>query len=154
MDAHTLVKQITETGTTGFALLITGFVTGFGLAWSFLFWYYKEELGKIAGLKEQIRILEARPRNGPTVVLPTPTETESRPKLPGPNLPDRADQIRIIETHVIKSGREYEATRLMLLDDSEVVYVIRRGGGRNSNVIRQDGKVQNIPDSRIKPLDD
>ncbi len=154
MDPHTLVKQIAETGTTGIALLITGFVTGFGLAWSFLIWYYKEVRGKNSELKEQIRILEARLRNGPNVVLPLPTETENPPKLPGPNPPDRPDQIRMIETYVIKSGREYEPTRLRLLNDSQIVYVIRHGGGRTSNVMLQNGEATNLPDSKLKTLDD
>ena len=42
---ETLVKQVLDTGTTGFVLLATGFITGVGLAWSFLIWYYKEDSG-------------------------------------------------------------------------------------------------------------
>ena len=156
---ETLVKQVLDTGTTGFVLLATGFITGVGLAWSFLIWYYKEELGKLPSLRGELATKDARIRElqgqlgrGSLVTPPGTTGTGIGAPQPSPSITDLAAQIRTVEAHVRRNGRGYEATRLRILDGTQVVYVVRLGGGQTSNVILQDGSTKNVDDSRMQVL--
>lgn len=156
---ETLVKQVLDTGTTGFVLLATGFITGVGLAWSFLTWYYKEELGKLPSLRGELATRDARIRElegqlgrGSAVTPSGATGTGIGVPQPRPSVADLAAQIRIVEDHVRGTGRGYETARLRILDGAQVVYVVRHGGGRTSNVILQNGSTENVDDSRIQIL--
>ena len=161
MGIDTLVKHVVDTGTTGFVLLISGFLGGFAVAWSFLTWYYKEEIGKIPGLKGQlaekdsrIKVLEGQlaEKDSRIKVLEGQLEKTGTVTPPTKAFPDPTEQIHIIEIHVKVGGRDFDPARLRILDNTQIVYVIRHGGGKTSNVILQNGKTENVEDSRLQLL--
>ncbi len=148
---ETLVKHVHDTGTTGFVLLATGFITGVGLAWAFLTWYYKEELAKLPSLRADLANKDVRIGQLEAQLART-TGTGIGAPQPSRSVTDLAAQIRTIEAHVKRQDRVYEVTRLRILDGTQVVYVVLHGRGRTSNVIRQDGTTENIADSRMQIL--